>query len=130
MNQLSQSDLELHVKILGWLNIVGSGIFILIGGFILLFLPTIGAASEDPDALVVLGILAPILCFVFALFALPGLVTGIGLLKRAAWSRVAALVLAVFKLFNFPLGTAVGAYTFWVLMQEEASPFFADQKLS
>lgn len=130
MNQLSHSDLELHVKILGWLNVVGSGILFLIGCFILAFLPTIGAASADPDALVALGIIAPIVCFILALFSLPGLVTGIGLLKRASWSRVAALVLAVFKLFNFPLGTAVGAYTFWVLMQEEATPFFAEQKLS
>jgi len=32
---------------------------------------------------------------------------------------------AVFDLFNFPLGTLLAAYTFYVLLQNSASAYFA-----
>ena len=40
---------------------------------------------------------------------------GWGLLERRPWARMLAIVLAVLALFRFPLGTALGIYTLWVL---------------
>src|SRR5579863_3667150 len=50
-----------------------------------------------------------------------GFFAGWGLMQREPWARVLALVLAFFVLFiNIPVGTAVRAYTMWVLMPSES----------
>ncbi len=124
MNQLSEHDLELHVKIVGWLHIFGSGLLVLVGLFLLVFLPGIGAVSGDPVAVKVLGFVGPAVFFLMAVIAAPGLVAGFGLLKRKSWSRLLGIVVGVLNLVNFPIGTAIGIYTIWVLMQEQASDYF------
>ena len=53
-----------------------------------------------------------------------GIVGGIGLLKGKNWARVLVLFLAVLDLIDFPIGTAIGAYTFWVLLNNETSAMF------
>jgi hypothetical protein len=56
-----------------------------------------------------MGFVGPMLCFLLASLALPGLVTGFGLLKRKPWARVVALIVGVLKLLSFPPGTFIGA---------------------
>ena len=56
--------------------------------------------------------------------AVPGVVAGIGLLRRASWSRVMALVLSAFELVAFPIGTLLAAYTVFVLSQQAAVDAF------
>jgi ABC-type glycerol-3-phosphate transport system permease component len=41
--------------------------------------------------------------------------TGYALLTRQPWGRVLAIIFAIFALIHFPLGTALGIYTLWVL---------------
>lgn len=43
-------------------------------------------------------------------------VTGYALLNRASWGRILAIVAGILALFKFPLGTALGIYTLWVLL--------------
>ncbi len=43
------------------------------------------------------------------------LIAGYGLLNRAPWGRTLAIIAAIFALLKFPLGTALGIYTLWVL---------------
>jgi hypothetical protein len=43
------------------------------------------------------------------------LLAGFSLLNRKSYGRVLTIVLAVLALFKFPLGTALGIYTLWVL---------------
>ena len=43
---------------------------------------------------------------------------GYGLLTRQPWGRVLAMVAAILALVKFPLGTALGIYTLWVLAPE------------
>lgn len=128
MNQLNERDLDLHVKIVGWLHIAGSGLTLLVGAFLLMFLPALGAAAGDPEAATVLGILGPAFCFFLVAISLPGLLAGYGLLKRRSWARVLAIVVSIFKLVNFPIGTAVGGYTLWVLFQDSAADYFVALK--
>ena len=42
-----------------------------------------------------------------------------GLLQRKHWARTLALILAFLALLHFPLGTALGVYTLWVLLADE-----------
>ena len=52
------------------------------------------------------------------------LVVGIALWNLRPWSRIAVIILAAFRLFNFPLGTAVGGLTIWYLLQPEVEALF------
>jgi urea transporter len=50
-----------------------------------------------------------------------GFVVGWGLVTRAPWARILALVLAFISMVtNIPLGTALGIYTLWVLLPQDA----------
>jgi len=125
MNQLNDEKLQLHVTILGWLHIVGHAIFLVIGIFLFTLLTGIGAVSGDWEAMAILGIIGTGLGLLLTILAIPGIVAGYGLLRRKAWGRVLAIVMGILNLINFPLGTAVGLYTLWVLFQERAADYFA-----
>jgi hypothetical protein len=58
------------------------------------------------------------------------MLAGYGLLKRTPWARVLALVVAILSLINFPIGTAIGIYTFWVMLQEEAAEYFVSPRMA
>lgn len=125
MNQMSQRDLQLHVKILGWLHIVSSALFLIIGGFVFMTLTGIGAVSGDPQAVAVLGIVGTFVGALLVLLGLPGLLAGYALLNRKVWGRYLAIVLGILNLVNFPVGTIIGAYTLYVLLQDGATEFFS-----
>ena len=72
--------------------------------------------------------MGPALCLFLGGLATPGVIAGYGLLKRKSWARVLAIVIGILNLVNFPIGTAIGVYTIFVLMQEEATDFFAAYK--
>jgi hypothetical protein len=126
MNQLSMTDLRTHVTVLGWLYIIGHIIFLIIGAFVFVLLTSIGAISGDSEAMVVLGIVAALVAGLLTLLAIPGIAAGIGLLQRRSWGRILAIVVGILNLVNVPIGTVVGAYTLWVLLQENATPYFED----
>jgi hypothetical protein len=45
-----------------------------------------------------------------------GIIVGVGLLQRAPWARVWALVMGFLSILSIPFGTALGIYTIWVLL--------------
>ena len=49
-------------------------------------------------------------------FAIAGVIAGWGLMARCPWARMLAIVLGCISLIHFPLGTALGIYTLWVLV--------------
>ncbi|MHB0877975.1 MAG: hypothetical protein ACYC5O_18220 [Anaerolineae bacterium] len=124
-DQVKLEDLNLHVKIVAWLSIVSNAIFLILGGFFLFFFVGIGAASGEAEAFGVLAIIGTVVGTFFAVIGLPGIIGGIGLLGRAGWGRILTLVIAAFGLLNFPIGTVLGAYTFWVLLQSSADRYFS-----
>ncbi|MCZ7575024.1 MAG: hypothetical protein M5U01_41275 [Ardenticatenaceae bacterium] len=124
MNQLNEQQLHQHVTLLGWLDVIGSAVFLVIGVFVMALLGGIGAATGDPVAARILGIVGSTVGALLVVLALPGIIAGFGLLQRKAWARFLALVVGFLNLINFPLGTAIGIYTFWVLMQESATGYF------
>ena len=125
MNTLDQNQMQLHVKILGWLHIVANGLMLVIGVLTFFFLVTLGMFINDPQAQPILAIVGTVAGLLMVALAIPGLIAGFGLLQRRNWARILALVLAVFALPNFPLGTAMGVYTGFVLLQSAASEYFA-----
>lgn len=130
MNQLDQSQMEMHVKIVGWLHIIGSSVFLMVGLLLLLLLPGIGIASGDDVARRVLSVVGPVMFVFLTVIAIPGLAAGYGLLKRRSWSRVLAIVVGIINLMNVPVGTMIGAYTCFVLLQETSGDYFAQVKVA
>jgi hypothetical protein len=69
------------------------------------------------------GWLAPVLLplgILFSVTAVVGIIAGWGLLQRAPWARVLALVVGIIALIHPPFGTALGIYTLWVLMPAQS----------
>ncbi len=124
MNQLNEQQLQLHVPIVGWLLIVGHVIFLVAAGFVFLLLTSIGVAVRDVEASSILFIVATAVAALLGLLAIPGLVAGFGLLARKNWARILAIVVAILGLLNFPLGTLIGLYAIWVLLQDAATGYF------
>lgn len=54
------------------------------------------------------------------LFGVLHLVLAYGLFEREPWARMLGLVIGFLALLRFPLGTALGIYTLWVLLPEES----------
>jgi hypothetical protein len=84
-----------------------------------------GLISGDWRAMGILSVVAAtVTAFMFVLAA-PSIVAGYGLLKWKEWARILTLILSCLAVFNFPLGTAIAVYSFWVLLNNETTPLFA-----
>jgi hypothetical protein len=51
-------------------------------------------------------------------------VVGVPLRRRRSWSRIMALMLGSVDLLLFPYGTALGTYSLWLLLSEDAKKQF------
>jgi hypothetical protein len=58
--------------------------------------------------------------------ALIGLVGGIGLLSYKQWGRIMTIIVSALGCF-IPIGTLIGVYSIWVLMQDETVKLFQTQ---
>ena len=120
MDVLSKKDFETHVSVVGWLQIVNGLLGIIVGALVVTLILGVGTVTEDAVALRIMAVTAAILGGLMLVLSVPGIVAGIGLLRRASWSRVMALVLSAFELVLFPIGTVLATYTVFVLSQQAA----------
>jgi hypothetical protein len=95
-----------------------------LAAFLFVLLVGIGLAVGEPEARSILSIVGTSLAALFTVLGIPGIVAGAGLLARQAWGRILAIVVAVLSLLNFPIGTIIGIYVIWVLLQEAATTYF------
>ncbi|MDR3765059.1 MAG: hypothetical protein P4M01_13300 [Acidobacteriota bacterium] len=69
------------------------------------------------------GFLAPMVGAISVLFLMKsalGLAAGWGLMQRAPWARILAIILGFISLVHVPFGTALGIYTLVVLLPASA----------
>ena len=105
-------------------------LLIIIAGFVFILLAGIGVVSGDPEAVQVMPVVATAVGGFLTVLAVPGIITGFALLKRKPWARIAAAVLAILNLTNFPIGTAIGIYALWILLQNETADHFVAAKFA
>lgn len=121
--------MEKHVTVTGILRIGFGALGILVAVIVFVVLVGSGAialiAEGDPEVLPILTIVGSTVSAFVIVLSVPGIVAGIGLLKHKPWARYLAMVLAALDLFNFPIGTAFGAYSIWVLVHDETARLFA-----
>ena len=90
-------------------------------GFIVL------VAEGDVLPLGILAIVGGMVAVFLVVFSVPGIVGGIALIKGKPWARYLLLILAAVGLINIPIGTIVGAYTIWVLVQDKTAKQFTPE---
>jgi hypothetical protein len=75
-----------------------------------------GGRFHGPFPPMWIGGLWPMIAVATIFAAALALVAGYGLLNRRPWGRIVAIIAAVLALLKFPIGTALGIYTLWVLV--------------
>lgn len=110
-----------HAHLLGilWLavsafNAVAGLILLVLANTLFTHLHEMGAPPQVPAGFLS-SLLTAIAIIILAKSAF-GFFAGWGLLQREPWARIVALVLGFISLFSFPIGTAIGVYTLWVLL--------------
>jgi hypothetical protein len=116
--------MQKHITILAVLHIAYSGVALL--GAVVVFLAIVGGGllSGDAEAIGITTGVGTFVAFILFVLAAPGLIGGIGLLKRGAWARILVLIVGCLNLLSIPFGTALGVYTIWVLVQPESKRNF------
>ncbi|UCG51536.1 MAG: hypothetical protein JSW58_15330 [Candidatus Latescibacterota bacterium] len=117
-----------HVTILGALYIAFSAQGLLAATIVLVAVAGGGLLSGDPDAIAITSTVGVAISSLLFVLSVPGLIGGIGLLKRISWSRYLVLIVGCFNLMAIPFGTALGIYTIWVLVKPETVALFETPK--
>ena len=121
-----------HVKVLGVLFIAVSALGVLAALFLMVALggaAGLVGATADPEeaalAIPIIGLTGTALVGMLLVLSLPGLITGFGLLSFKPWARILGIVLAILQLVNIPIGTLLGLYALWVLLNRDTERLFA-----
>jgi hypothetical protein len=117
-------NMERHVTLVAAINIAFGFLGIFIG--LVLFIVLIGAGiiSQDPEAMKILTIVGISVASFLVITSIPEIIGGFGLLKKKTWARVLVMIIAVIDLMFIPIGTLIGIYTLWVLLQEDTAKLF------
>jgi hypothetical protein len=119
---------EKHITLLAILHIVYSSFGVLGGVLVFCILSWAGVFLQETtlvpgrapiDAIAILSTVGFIIAVGLMLLAIPGIVGGIGLLRKKEWARILILIVGFLDLVRIPLGTALGIYTIWVLMSSD-----------
>jgi hypothetical protein len=123
--------METHVKVVGVLNIVFGVLGLCVAALLfLIFAGSAAAVAADADAdariaLPIIGLTGSALVGFLAVWSLPGLIVGFGIVKLRPWARIGGIVVAVLSLVVVPFGTLFGVYALWVLFSAETERLFA-----
>ena len=122
--------METHVKVLGVLNLVFGALGLmtaLILAVVFAGVATVVGIDGDSDAAVaipIIGLTGMATVSFLAVWSLPGVIIGIGLVRRRPWARIAGIVVAILGLIVFPFGTVLGVYGLWVLFSKDSERLF------
>ena len=121
---MKTQEMKTHIQIVAWLYIVMGILGILAALAVAALILGGGLISGDDTAIRVTTIVSIFLGGFVVLLSVPGVVAGIGLLNFKSWARVLAIILAVLNLPGFPIGTLLGIYSLWALLDSESSLLF------
>jgi hypothetical protein len=115
--------------ITGILRLVGAVCMLVFGTVFLPFLrggmgPSWPFSGRWGMEIPLLGGLFSVVVFL-GVFGALHLVLAWGLFERASWARTLGIVIGFLALLRFPLGTALGVYTLWVMLPQESGAEYA-----
>ncbi len=120
--------MDTHIKVIGLINIVFGILGLIVAGIIFIAVAGGGLLSGDEEAILITSIVAISVSSVIAIFSIPEIIAGWGILKMKSWGRILGIVIAVLDLLAFPIGTAFGIYGLWVLLNEETEHIFKQRR--
>jgi hypothetical protein len=129
--------MEKHISLVGILNIVYE-FFSLIGACVLFaialgfryFFELIsrydhhGMNEMPPELLDIVPLILTAIGILLFVFSIVGIIGAIGVMKKKEWGRITMLVISFFNLIHIPLGTVLGVYSIWVLLNDETIRLF------
>ena len=108
-----------RIRALAWIHIVLSGVCLAAGTALCVSLiPPKEVPWKDSPLLYV----GPLFLLLAAMWLLPGLVGGWGLLHGRRWGRILIIIESVVLLLAFPLGTLLGVFGLVVLLKADLDP--------
>jgi hypothetical protein len=116
--------MEQHFKVTAYLQIAYGALILVIAVLILIVMTGAGVVSGDRTAMFVTGTVGLVIAIILIVLALPSILAGWGLLKRREWARILTIILSCLHLLSFPIGTIVGGYSIWALLQPDAKGYF------
>ena len=116
--------MEKHITLVAVINIGFGFLGILIALIVFTAVVGGGILSGDPDAIFTTSIVGTAVAGFFIITSVPKIIGGFGLLKRKPWARILILIIACLDLLFIPIGTAIGIYELWVLLQDETAKLF------
>ena len=108
-----------HLNILAILYLLTSIGEVIAGLALAGIMSGVGLMTGDMFVFSMLAGLGSLLGFFLLALGLPGLFLAYALWRLRWWARPLGFVLAILNLFNFPIGTLLGGYTIWALLQPE-----------
>jgi hypothetical protein len=133
--------MEKHITVVGVLNIVYSamnllGAAVLVGVAVgtkyivevLYYRHVIDPRDFPYELWDIIPAFLVLVAILLVIFSLPGIIGGIGVLRRKEWGRIMVLVISFFNLLNIPLGTVLGGYSIWAMMTSETVGLFRGEK--
>jgi len=116
--------MESHKRILGILYLVWGLLTLLLVFGINVFISfmmfhTNTRELDLPEMMMVEGIVRVIMGFVLLVISLPSIIGGIGMLYDKKWAFTIILIVGIFSLMSFPMGTAIGVYTLWAYFKDQ-----------
>ena len=122
-----------HVRVLAILQIVYASLGLLLGLVVAFtfggIAAIVGFSAPIDDSVVaipILTLIGGVASSILIMLSLPRLLAGIGLLKYRPWGRILTLIVSVLGVIDFPVGTGLGIYGFWVLLHRETLPLFGE----
>lgn len=125
--------METHVKVVAILYMVMGALNLCAA---LLFGLGLGIAqialgmSGDPDAglaMPIVGLAGGALVLFLLTLSIPPIIVGVGLMRHREWARISGIVIAALLIFHFPIGTAVGIYGLWTLLNGETARLMGEE---
>lgn len=121
---MTENRMEKHVTLVAVLNI-GFGILgVILAIFVLIGMIVANIYVEDYDARKILPIFGTAIFLFLLITSIPEIIGGFGLLKRRPWARILILIVACLDLLWIPIGTIIGIYELWVLLQDKTVQLF------
>ncbi len=119
--------MEKHVTFVAALNIAFGFLGLFLALFLFVMIVGAGVISGEPEAQTIASIVGTGIAFFLVFTSLPEIIGGFGLLKHKAWARILILVVACLDLLWIPIGTMIGIYELWVLLNEETVKLFVKE---
>jgi hypothetical protein len=117
--------MEKHISLVAALHIGFGALGVLFAAIVFVAVVGGGLLSGDPEAITITSLVGTVVGAFIFIVSIPGVIGGIGLLKRKNWARILVLIISCLDLLNIPIGTALGIFSIWVLLHDDVAPLFA-----